>query len=57
MWWNFVARTHEEIEQARQQWNAGGDPRFGEVSHYPGPERLSAPELPNLRLRPRGRRR
>ena len=57
MWWNFVARTHEEIEQARQQWNAGGDPRFGEVSHYPGPERLRAPELPNLRLRPRGRRR
>jgi quercetin 2,3-dioxygenase len=57
MWWNFVARTHEEIEQARQQWNAGDDPRFGEVSHYPGPERLRAPELPNLRLRPRGRRR
>ena len=57
MWWNFVARTHEEIEQARLQWNAGGDPRFGEVSHYPGPERLRAPELPNVRLRPRGRRR
>jgi hypothetical protein len=55
MWWNFIARTHEEIEQARQQWNAGGDPRFGEVLHYPGPERLAAPELPNLRLRPRGR--
>jgi redox-sensitive bicupin YhaK (pirin superfamily) len=55
MWWNFIARTHEEIEQARQQWNAGGDPRFGEVLHYPGPERLTAPELPNLRLRPRGR--
>jgi quercetin 2,3-dioxygenase len=57
MWWNFVARTHEEIQQARLQWNAGGDPRFGEVSHYPGSERLRAPELPNLRLRPRGRRR
>jgi redox-sensitive bicupin YhaK (pirin superfamily) len=56
MWWNFVARSHEEIEQARLQWNAGGDPRFGEVSHYPGPERLRAPALPNLRLRPRGRR-
>jgi redox-sensitive bicupin YhaK (pirin superfamily) len=55
MWWNFVARTHEEIERARRQWNAGGDPRFGEVSHYPGPDRLRAPELPNLRLRPRGR--
>jgi len=56
MWWNFVARTHEEVDQARVQWNAGGDPRFGEVSHHPGPERLRAPELPNLRLRPRGRR-
>jgi len=57
MWWNFVARSHEEIEQARLQWNAGGDPRFGEVSHYPGPERLRAPDLPNVRLRLRGRRR
>ena len=57
MWWNFVARSHEEIEQARLQWNAGADPRFGEVSHYPGPERLRAPDLPNVRLRARGRRR
>jgi len=57
MWWNFVARSHEEIEQARLQWNSGDDPRFGEVSHYPGPERLKAPELPNVRLRLRGRRR
>lgn len=61
MWWNFVARTHEEIEQARAQWNdtaAGGEPgRFGEVTHYPGPERLAAPPLPLVRLRPRGRRR
>jgi quercetin 2,3-dioxygenase len=57
MWWNFVARSHEEIEQARRQWNAGRDPRFGEVSHYPGPERMVAPDLPNVRLRPRGRRR
>jgi len=57
MWWNFVARSHEEIEQARAQWNAGRDPRFGEVSHYPGPERMMAPDLPNVRLRARGRRR
>ena len=56
MWWNFVARTHEEVERARQQWNSGGDPRFGEVSHFPGPERLMAPDLPNVRLVPRGRR-
>jgi redox-sensitive bicupin YhaK (pirin superfamily) len=55
MWWNFVARTHEEIEQARTQWNAGGDPRFGEVRHYPSDERLAAPPLPTVRLRPRSR--
>ncbi|MGZ4748353.1 MAG: pirin family protein [Oryzihumus sp.] len=54
MWWNLVGRTHEEIEQARRQWN-GHEDRFGEVSHYPGPERLAAPELPHVRLRPRGR--
>lgn len=54
MWWNFVARTHDEIEQARAQWNAGGDPRFGEVD-YPSSERLDAPPMPKVRLRPRGR--
>jgi quercetin 2,3-dioxygenase len=56
MWWNFVGRTHEDIAQARAQWNAH-DPRFGEVSHHPGPERLAAPELPKVRLRARGRER
>jgi hypothetical protein len=38
----FIARTHEEIQQARQQWNAGGDRRFGEVSHFPGPGRSAS---------------
>ena len=51
MWWNFVARTHEEIEQAQHQWNAVGDARFGEVD-YPSGERLAAPPMPNVRLRP-----
>ena len=55
MWWNFVARSHEEVELARARWNAGGDERFGEVTHYPTDERLSAPPLPIVRLRPRGR--
>jgi hypothetical protein len=32
MWWNFVARTGEEIAQAREDWAAG---RFGEVHGYP----------------------
>lgn len=42
MWWNFVARTPEEIAEARADWEAHR--RFGEVLGYPKP-RLSAPEL------------
>ena len=30
MWWNFVARTPEEITQARTDWE--GRRRFGEVT-------------------------
>jgi len=30
MWWNFVARTREEISAARAQWEAADD-RFGTV--------------------------
>ena len=26
MWWNFVARTHEEIVDARDAWEAEGVP-------------------------------
>jgi redox-sensitive bicupin YhaK (pirin superfamily) len=42
MWWNFVARTPEEIRDARMDWEEHR--RFGEVTTYNGP-RLSAPEL------------
>lgn len=42
MWWNFVARTPEEMAQARQEWVH--HERFGEVRAYNGP-RLSAPDL------------
>ena len=42
MWWNFVARTEEEIVQARADWEEGR--RFGNVTAYRGP-RLSAPSL------------
>jgi len=45
MWWNFVARTPEEIAQARADWQMGS--RFGEVRAYRGP-RLDAPELARL---------
>lgn len=40
MWWNFVARTTEEIVAAREDWQARR--RFGEVQAYVG-ERLAAP--------------
>jgi len=42
MWWNFVARTQEEIAQARTDWEHGD--RFGDVAAYKGP-RLDAPSL------------
>jgi hypothetical protein len=55
MWWNFVGRDHEEIVALREEWNATEAPqRFGRVPDFDG-ERLPAPPLPNLRLKPRGR--
>lgn len=60
MWWNFVGRTHEEIVQARADWNEGGfagrPERFGTVEDFPE-NRLLAPALPNVQLKPRGRQR
>jgi redox-sensitive bicupin YhaK (pirin superfamily) len=62
MWWNFVARSHEEIVEARETWMAelaagfaGDGLRFAGVPGFDGPP-LPAPELPTSRLRPRGRR-
>ncbi|MBK0372973.1 pirin family protein [Streptomyces sp. RB110-1] len=52
MFWNFIARSGEEIVQARNDWEKGS--RFGEVQGYDG-ARLSAPELPATPLKPRGR--
>jgi quercetin 2,3-dioxygenase len=45
MWWNFVARTPDEIAAARADWEARR--RFGEVRAYQGP-RLAAPALAHL---------
>jgi quercetin 2,3-dioxygenase len=42
MWWNFVARTAQEIEDAREDWEQHR--RFGEVTAYRG-FRLTAPPL------------
>ncbi|MFJ8255422.1 pirin family protein [Streptomyces sp. NPDC094466] len=52
MFWNFIARSGEEIVQAREDWEEGT--RFGEVRGYDG-ARLAAPELPATPLKPRGR--
>ncbi|MEE1751400.1 pirin family protein [Streptomyces sp. SP18CS02] len=52
MWWNFIGRSHEDIEEARRDWMEGI--RFGEVQGYDG-DRLPAPELPSVALKPRGR--
>ncbi|HUR82763.1 MAG TPA: pirin family protein [Thermoanaerobaculia bacterium] len=42
LWWNFAARTPEEIAAARAEWEGGT--AFGVVRGYEGP-RLHAPEL------------
>ncbi|RQP11732.1 MAG: pirin family protein [Microbacteriaceae bacterium] len=58
MWWNFVGRSHDEIVAARDEWqrdviaDADRAGRFGHVDGYDG-DPLPAPELPNVRLRPR----
>jgi hypothetical protein len=53
MWWNFVGRTHEEIVAFREDWERASD-RFGSVEGYDGDvQRLPAPPVPNVRIRPR----
>lgn len=54
MWWNFVGRSHEEIAEAREAWEADSD-RFGQVVGH-GDERIPAPPLPAVRLTRRRRR-
>nr|WP_317621078.1 pirin family protein [Streptomyces sp. CBMA123] len=54
MWWNFIGRSHEDIARAREEWMSSANPdRFGAVEGYPG-DRLPAPELPGIPLKPRG---
>ena len=50
LWWNFVARTQEEIEQARTDWiNDSG--RFGTGRPGSTAGRLDIPSLDGARLR------
>jgi hypothetical protein len=58
MWWNFLGRSHDEIVEARRSWMQEvaapelADRRYGRIPNDPLPP-LPAPELPNVRLRPR----
>ncbi|MFF3785803.1 pirin family protein [Streptomyces sp. NPDC001933] len=51
MWWNFIGRSHQDIVEAREEWERASD-RFGTVDGYPG-HRLPAPALPNAVITPR----
>lgn len=51
MWWNFIGRTHADIAQAREEWNARGQ-RFGEFEDKIG-DWIPAPELPSVTLHAR----
>lgn len=59
MWWNFLGRSHDEIETFAREWNAGAD-RFGSVEGYvpasEGLSRIPAPTMPPGRLLPTVRR-
>ena len=58
MWWNFIARDHDEIVALREQWQSdvveGGTDagRFGIVDGWSG-QALPAPVMPDVRLKPR----
>ncbi len=49
LWWNFVARTQADIEQALADGNRG-DARFGPVPGSPSP-RLAARALGGVRIK------
>jgi len=51
MWWNFIGRSHEEVEQLRSDWETSSscftsfDDRIGGL--------IPAPELPHVPLKAR----
>ncbi len=52
MWWNFIGRSHDEIVKMREDWQSQS-PKFPAFEDHIG-GRIPAPNLPNLRLTPRG---
>ena len=54
MWWNFIGRSHDDIVQAREDWEQAVE-RFGTVEGHDG-KVIPAPPLPKVRLTPRRRR-
>ena len=53
LWWNYVARTHDEIVTARQAWiDRSG---WGDPSTWPAEGQLEAPPLPPYTLKARTR--
>jgi redox-sensitive bicupin YhaK (pirin superfamily) len=44
IWWNFVARTRDEIIEARDAWHAH-DERFGAVAGFTPEQSLRAPDV------------
>lgn len=64
MWWNFIGRSHDEVVEYRRRYQAelGFEPAHPHDAQkptlfgtFPAGERapLPAPELPNVRLKPR----
>jgi quercetin 2,3-dioxygenase len=51
MWWNFIERSHDEIVEVREKWNAGDAsiPAFADLIGG----RTPAPDMPNIILRAR----
>jgi redox-sensitive bicupin YhaK (pirin superfamily) len=53
MWWNFIGRSHEDIAEARADWERAAR-RFGHVDGHSA-QVIPAPPLPQVRLTPRRR--
>ena len=51
LWWNFIARSHSEVVEMREQWNAQHE-RFGKVADTLGGW-IPAPEMPGVTLKAR----